>query len=198
MIESAAQKLGKFLSAYGAPGLFGIAFLDSSFVSLPGINDVLLVYLSSRQPASAPLYALLSLAGSILGGMTLYWLGRTGSGWVVRKKFSRAKLERARPWLDRNGFVSVIVMSLLPPPAPFKLFLLAAGVFRLHVLQFVAGLCVGRSVRFGVVAYLGARYGRAAEAYLRENTGWASAVLIGVALLSYLIYRRFRPASSSE
>lgn len=198
MIESFAQKLGKFLSAYGAPGLLGIAFLDSSFVSLPGINDVLLVYLSSRQPAFAPLYAAFSLVGSVLGGMTLYWLGRTGSGWVVGKKFPQARLERARPWLDRNGFVSVIVMSLLPPPAPFKLFLLAAGVFRLHMLQFVAGLCVGRSVRFAVVAYLGARYGRAAEAYLRENTGWASAVLIGVALLSYLIYRRFSPASSPE
>ena len=192
MIESITQPLGKFLSAYGAQGLVGISFLDSSFVSLPGINDALLVYLSSRQPASAPFYMILSLAGSILGSLTLYCLVRTGSGLVIQKKFPQAKLERVRPWLDRNGFVSVTVMSLLPPPAPFKLFLLAAGVFRLNILQFLAGLCVGRAVRFGTIAYLGARYGREAEAYFRENTYWASAVLIAVVLLSYLIYHRFR------
>ena len=101
------------------------------------------VYLSSRQPASAPFYMILSLAGSILGSLTLYCLVRTGSGLVIQKKFPQAKLERVRPWLDRNGFVSVTVMSLLPPPAPFKLFLLAAGVFRLNILQFLAGCVCG-------------------------------------------------------
>jgi len=197
-IKGVSEKLGKILVAYGGPGLFAISFLDSSFLSFPGINDALLIYLSSLHPYRAPLYAVLSAAGSVLGAFVMYWLVRSGRRLLGREKFSPRKRERARAWLNRNGFLAVLVMSLLPPPAPFKLFILSAGALRLNVVHFVVGLIVGRLLRFGAVAYLGARYGKQAEAYLRDNFGWVSLVIVGVVVLGYWVVRRYRSAFFSS
>ena len=197
-IKGVLEELGKILVAYRGPGLFAISFLDSSFLSFPGINDALLMYLSSLHPYRAPLYAVLSAAGSVLGAFVMYWLVRSGRRLLGREKFSPRKRERARAWLNRNGFLAVLVMSLLPPPAPFKLFILSAGALRLNVVHFVVGLIVGRLLRFGAVAYLGARYGKQAEAYLRDNFGWVSLVIVGVVVLGYWVVRRYRSAFFSS
>ena len=86
----------------------------------------------------------------------------------------------------------MVIMSLLPPPAPFKLFLLASGVFRFPVLQFLAGLAVGRSLRFAGIAYVSARYGKEAEILLRDNIAWVSLAAVAVFVLTAFIFRRFR------
>jgi membrane protein DedA with SNARE-associated domain len=82
----------------------------------------------------------------------------------------------------------MLAMCLLPPPAPLKVFVFAAGALRMNALRFGAALLVGRSLRFAVEAWLGARYGGRAEAYLKKNLTWASLVtiliVIGLTLLS--------------
>ena len=196
--KGVSEKLGAILAAYGGPGLFGISFLDSSFLSFPGMNDAMLIYLSALRPYRAPLYAVLSAGGSVLGASVIYWLARSGRRLFGREKYSAEKRERARAWLNRNGFIAVLVMSLLPPPAPFKLFILSAGASRMNAVQFVAGLSVGRLLRFGAVAYLGVRYGQQAQAYLRENFGWVSLLVVGVVVLGYWVIRRNRSALSSS
>lgn len=195
-IKSMSENLGEILVAYGGPGLFAISFLDSSFVSFPGINDALLIYLSSLHPYRAPLYAVVSALGSVFGAFVMYWLVRSGRRLLSRDEFSVQKLGRARAWLTRNGFLAVLVMSILPPPAPFKLFILSAGVLRFNIFQFVVGLSVGRLLRFGIVAYLGARYGKQAEVYLRENFGWVSLAIIFVVAFCYWAFRRYRSMRS--
>ena len=191
-IKGVPENLGEILVAYGGPGLFAISFLDSSFVSFPGINDALLIYLSSLHPYWAPLYAL----GSVFGALVMYWLVRSGRRLLSHNEFSVQKLERAQAWLNRNGFLAVLVMSILPPPAPFKLFILSAGALRLNIFQFVIGLSVGRLLRFGIVAYLGARYGKQAEVYLRENFGWVSLAIVFVVVFCYWAFRRYRSMRS--
>src|SRR6516225_9743694 len=129
-MKSFAGKLQQLLAAYGAWGILATSFLDSTFVPMPGFNDLLLLHLSSRRPALALVYALLCTLGSLLGCYVVYGLGRGGGSLFRRSRAVRANsvevpAATTRPtastvlrWLERNDFVSVLVMSLLPPPAP--------------------------------------------------------------------------------
>jgi membrane protein YqaA with SNARE-associated domain len=182
-------KLGQFLALYGGWGLLGISFLDSSLIPLPGANDLLLLHLASQRPARAVFYALASTLGSILGCYLLYGLARGGARFLWRRKRAAA-IERARHWLERNDFVAVLVAALLPPPAPFKAFLVAAGGLHVNALRFGLALLVGRGLRFGTEAFLGARYGAQAEAYLQANFAWVSLVAVVVVVVMTVIYRR--------
>jgi membrane protein YqaA with SNARE-associated domain len=194
-------KLGQVLALHGGWGLLGISFLDSSFVALPSANDLLLIHLSSQHPERALLYALASTVGSVAGAYVIYGLARGGGQFLWRRQASAA-MTRGRRWLERNEFVSILVMSLLPPPAPFKAFLLAAGALRVNAPRFGVALLVGRGLRFSSEAWLGARYGVQAEAYLKEHLVWASlvavALVVGVTVLRRKLARRSVEASATK
>ena len=191
VLKSLTQKLGFWLALYGGWGLFSLTFLDSSILSFPGITDLLLIHLASRQPDRALIYAAQATLGSVLGAYLLYAITSRGGDYVLRK-LSPEKMQRARRWLERNDFVSILVASLLPPPAPLKIFLITAGVLRVNAVRYGAALLVGRSLRYGAVAWLAARYGLQAETYLKRNITWVSLVIVGVVVVFTMVYRQFR------
>lgn len=197
-LKTLSARLGQALALYGGWGLLGISFLDSSFVPLPGLNDLLLIHLSGQHPDRAVWYALASTLGSVAGAYVIYGLARGGARFVWRRK-SSASLTRAREWLERNEFASILVASVLPPPTPFKAFLVAAGVLRVNAVMFGVALLVGRGARFGAAAFLGARYGAQAEAYMKENLVWTSLVVVAVVVVAAIVYQRVarRPAAPS-
>ena len=121
----------------GAPGLFLVAALDSSFLSLPQINDLLLILSVTRNPHLMPLYVAMSTLGSIAGCVVMYFVGRKGGEALMRKRFKGRHTERALALFDRYGVLAVTVPALLPPPAPFKLFVILAGVARISLTKFV-------------------------------------------------------------
>ena len=186
LFKSLSLTLGRVLALYGGVGLFAMSFLDSSFVPFPGINDLALIVLAGQHPARAPFYAFMSTVGSLLGCYVVYGIARSG-GRLAGGKSSSTK-GSARRWLERNDFVAMLVMCLLPPPAPLKIFVITAGALRMNALNFGVALLLGRSLRFAAEAWLGARYGAQAEAYLKKNLGWTSLVtillVIGLTLLS--------------
>jgi membrane protein YqaA with SNARE-associated domain len=209
-MKSFAAKLEQLLAAYGAWGILATSFLDSTFVPMPGFNDLLLLHLSSRRPALALVYALQCTLGSLLGCYVVYGLGRGGGSLFRRtragKKGSEGaaaaaarstsyKTGTAERWLQRNDFVSVLVMSLLPPPAPFKAFVFTAGALRMNPLRFGAALVIGRGFRFVAEGWLGARYGTQAEAYIQHHAGRVSLALAVAVTLGTLIYRRFQKSA---
>lgn len=195
LLWSLFTKLGKLLALYGGWGLFAISFLDSSFVAFPLVNDLLLIHLASQHPERMPLYAIQATAGSILGSYVLYAIGRSGAQFAFRRSSPRWK-SRAEHWLTRNDFVAVLFASLLPPPMPFKVFLLTAGALRVNAARFGAALVVGRGLRFGIEGFLGARYGVAAEAYIKDNAGWVSLVAAVAVVAATLIWRRLARRSA--
>jgi len=186
--NSLSSRIGHVLALYGG-GLFVLSFLDSSFMPLPGLNDVALIVLASKHPARAPFYALLSTVGSLLGCYVVYGIARGGGRLAGGGKRASTKTNRARRWLEQNDFVSMLVMALLPPPAPLKFFVIAAGALRMNMVNFGAALLVGRSLRFAAIAWLGAHYGAEAEAYLKKNLTWASLVTIVLVIVLTLIFR---------
>jgi len=189
LFESLSSKLGHVLALFGG-GLFILSFLDSSFFPLPGLNDVALIVLASQHPARAFYYALLSTLGSLTGCYLMYGIARGGRRLAGRP--ASRKWHAAHRWLEQNDFVAMLVMALLPPPAPLKVFVLAAGALRMNVLNFGAALLVGRSLRFVAFAWLGAHYGVTAEAYLKKNLTWASLVTILMVILLTLLTRWWR------
>lgn len=185
-----AAQIGRMLVVYGGWGLFVISFLDASFVPFPVFNDLALIVLASRHPSRAVFYALQSTAGSVLGAYVLYASARRGGEYLWRKSTPDA-VTRAKQWVAKNDFVALFVASLLPPPAPLKVFVLAAGVLQMNALHFGIAMFVGRILRFGLDAFLGARYGPHAQAFLKQNLEWASLAAVVLVVGFTVVYRRW-------
>jgi len=190
------------LGAGGGWALLVIAFIDSSFGTLPVINDALVIALSLQNPAAMPFYATMATLGSVLGCLTIFYLAHKGGEVGLRKKMSPQQIERIRGWYEKNEFLTVAIPAVMPPPTPFKLFVLAAGVFQVRVRYFVAALAIGRGVRYFTWGFLTIRYGEQTIVYLRSNFLQFSALVIAVMLSLYLALRvleryrnRRRPAA---
>jgi membrane protein YqaA with SNARE-associated domain len=173
-----------FLVPFGAFGLFAIALLDSALVPLPGGPDAVMLLLSTQSPARMPLYALGATAGSVAGCLVLYFISRR-AGRRALEKFPEQKRARVKALVDRYDVLSVLVASVLPPPFPFKLFVITAGVFRLSVARFTAAVAVGRAFRFFLEGFVAVRYGKDAEEFLKRNYPWVG---LGVAVLLVLVF----------
>jgi undecaprenyl-diphosphatase len=188
LLKSLSLKLGRALALYGGVGLFAMSFLDSSFLPFPGINDLALIVLASQHPARAPFYAFMSIVGSLLGCYVLYGISRLGGRLAGSKSSSTDGRERR--WLERNDLVAMLVMCLLPPPAPLKVSVISAGALRMNALHFGVALLLGRGLRFAAEAWLGARYGAQGEAYLKGNLGWVSLVTILI-VIGFTLFSRW-------
>jgi membrane protein YqaA with SNARE-associated domain len=181
--------------ALGGPGLFVVAFLDSSFLPLPGITDVLLVVAVTRRPAAMLWYVVLTVAGSVAGCLALHYLGRKGGEALVRRRFTGEKIERAMAALQRNGVMAVLVPCLLPPPAPFKIFILLAGVAGISAVRLATAIAIGRGVRYLALGFLAVEYGETAMTYAREHGTAVSVGAVGVlaaGFAAYLVWSRSR------
>jgi membrane protein YqaA with SNARE-associated domain len=178
----------------GAPGLFLIAFLDSSFLSLPEINDLLLVWMVSRHESRMVLYAASATLGSISGCLVLYYIGRKGDQFVVRR-FSPRRIQRALAQFQRYGVLAVLIPSLLPPPAPFKIFVLLSGVAGIKPSRFVLAIAAGRGARYFIEGLLAVWYGDQAIDFIRANGRTVTLVIVALlaaGLATYLVWKRTR------
>ena len=180
----------------GAPGLFLISFLDSSVLTFPVINDLLLIQLSMRHPSRMPLYAMMAATGSTLGCTLLYFLARKGGEAFFHSRAGRHG-GAVRHWVERNGFAGMLAAALLPPPTPFKFFVFAAGVFKMPLASFALAIAVARLFRYFGIGYLAVRYGTDALPFLsRHKLNVAIAAMLFVAVsygLSQLILRAKHP-----
>lgn len=194
------QKIIAFASGLGAPGLLLISFLDSSVLSFPIINDLLLIQLSMQRPARMPLYALMAATGSVLGCVVLYFLARLGGEAYFHRK-AGARAHAIRHWVERNGFGGMLIAALLPPPTPFKIFVFAAGAFEAPVTGFTAAIAVARLFRYFGVGFLAVRYGANAMPYLKAHWLLVSVLAIVLVAVSYGLSRlllRHRPQHDSQ
>lgn len=192
-----------FTMSIGGPGLFIISFLDSSFLSLPEINDLLVITMVIQNKDRMVYYALMATFGSVAGCFVLYFLGRKGGETLIRRRFGGARLLRAMDLSSRYGILAVAIPAVLPPPAPFKIFVLLAGVARVPLWQFSTAVTVGRGFRYFTEGLLAIRYGDQAIAFVRENGQVASLVValavlvVGAAYIVWRARREHRPLSGT-
>ncbi len=179
----------------GGPGLFLIAFLDSSFLSFPEVVDLLLIWLVTAHKERMIYYALLSTLGSVAGCFTLYMVARKGGEAFLRRRFSESKIDWALGVFRKYGVLAVVVPALLPPPLPFKAFILAAGVAGVRPVHFLVAATIGRGVRYFGEGLLAVWYGERAIQFVRENLRTVSLGLAGTVLLfgvGWILYDRRR------
>jgi membrane protein YqaA with SNARE-associated domain len=182
----------------GPGGVFLAAFLDSSFLSLPEINDLLVVTAAARAPQTAWLYVAAATLGSLVGCSVLWLLARRGGEAFLERRFGAGRVARARRAFRRYDVLALAVPAVLPPPMPFKLFVLGAGVFGISFQRFALTLVVARGLRYLAWAFVGIRFGNAAMALLRSFDLWFAgrlpwiAAFLGVATALWLLSRAQR------
>jgi len=189
------QKVVAFASGLGAPGLFLISFLDSSVLTFPIINDLLLIELSIEHPARMPLYALMAALGSVLGCVLLFFLAEKG-GEALFHRHAGDRAHAIRHWVEQNGFWGMLIAALLPPPTPFKVFVVAAGVFEVRLASFTSAISLARLVRYFGIGFLAIRYGHDALPFLKLHKWSVALAVIAAAVVSYALSRlilRHRP-----
>jgi membrane protein YqaA with SNARE-associated domain len=185
-ILNSLTRLSDFLVALGPFGLFALALLDSTFVPLPSSTDALMLLLAAAHPSWMIIYALLATSGSAIGCLILYYISRR-AGSRALSKFSPSKRRRVKELIERYDVLSVLVASLLPPPFPFKLFVITAGVFSFSVTRFIIAIVAGRAFRFLLEGYFAVRYGAQAKAVLARYYPWIGLGLAVVIIIGFVI-----------
>ncbi|HEY2352509.1 MAG TPA: VTT domain-containing protein [Candidatus Acidoferrum sp.] len=183
-LNSWKQKIIAFAGGLGAPGLFLISFLDSSVLTFPVINDLLLIELSMHRPARMPLYALMATTGSTLGCILLYYLAEKGGEALFHSRAGRHG-GAIRHWVERNGFGGMVAAALLPPPTPFKFFVFAAGVFEMPIASFASAISLARVFRYFGIGYLAVRYGHDALPFLGRHKLNVALIALALVAVSY-------------
>lgn len=136
----------------GVWGLGAVAILDSSSVPVP-MDAILAVYVWNDKQHFW-LYCLVAATGSAIGGLLPYGLGRAGGELFLLKRVNRARYDQLRDRFQRQEFLAVMIPSMMPPPAPWKVFVFAAGVFEMKVVPFLLSVLTGRLVRWIVLSIL--------------------------------------------
>ena len=172
-----------FAVSLGGEGLFIIAFLDSSFLSFPEVNDLLIVFLTTQHPERMPYYALMTTLGSICGCLALYSVARRGGEAFLRKRFKPHYIDAAMERFRRYGLLAILIPSIMPPPMPFKIFVLAAGVSKVRLFDFIVAIAIGRGIRYFGEGLLAVYYGEQAGQFLHDHALEVGLVVGGLALV---------------
>lgn len=184
---------GALIERFGGLGMMLLAAGDSSFFSAPEWNDILIVVLSiGKSWEQVTYYVTMTILGSVIGCLLLYLVGRKGGSPILRRKFSMRSIERAERLFEKYGVLTVVIPSILPPPMPFKIFVLSAGVFRLNPARFLAAVVIGRTIRYSIWGILAVLYGDSVRQYMQNNLSTIGVVLLGcfaiVIAISIVLY----------
>jgi membrane protein YqaA with SNARE-associated domain len=193
---------GVLVPFLGPGGLFVAAFCDSSFLSLPEINDLLVVTSSTAHPHAAWLYVVLATSGSVAGCLVLWALGRRGGEPFLERRFGVERVQRTREVFRRWDVLALAIPSMLPPPMPFKIFVLSAGVFGFPARRLITTLVLARGLRYTFWALLGVLYGKQALELLRTFDSFFGrripivlSVLAAVVIVAIFVFARNKESS---
>ncbi len=178
-------------------GLVGVA--DSSFLSLPEGNDFLIVYFSIMKPAWIPWFVLVSALGSTFGSLMLFIMGRKGGKLFLRKRFEEDRVGHVQSWFRKYDIWAILIPCIVPPPMPFKLFVLTAGVLRFSYGRFLSAVFLGRLFRYGVwglLAYLFRDYIRYFMTHYLLEVGIIILIAMVLMVMGYFLYRRRKRRNS--
>src|ERR671910_873105 len=177
------------------PAMVLIASLDSSLLSLPEINDYLVVARCYKYPSAVFYFPLFAALGSVTGCLLLYTIMRRGGQALLRKRFKPEQIKRVERAYERFGVFAIAIPAILPPPLPFKIFVATAGTLEYPRWKFLLTVMIARSFRYYVEGILAVFYGQRVLLFMKDNglviiSIAGSLVLVGG--IVYLLVRRRR------
>lgn len=178
------------LAPLGAWGVFAIAFADSALLGMP--VDAIVAFYVYQDHRGLLFYVLMASLGSALGSIPLYVIGYQGGEKVLRKRISEERFLRIHRSFERHEFWALMFPGMLPPPMPFKIFVLAAAVFEMRFRDFMAAIFAGRFVRFMALGLLTLWFGPQvvglAATLFRRHIFWVLGA-VAVGLMVWLVLR---------
>lgn len=179
------------LKPLGAWGVVAIAAVDASFLGLP-LDPVVGGYVYAN-PHRFWIYVLGAAAGSALGSIVLYVIGYKGGELLLEKRVGKARLEQIRDRFEKQEFLALMIPSMMPPPFPFKVFVLAAAVFEMKFRDFLLAIFLGRVARFMILSVLVLTFGpeiiTLAGRLLSQHPELTIIVLAAMAIIGLLWWR---------
>ena len=200
LYERYSNAIFHLLQPLGLFGVFAMAFVDSAALGMPLDATVgAYIWVARHELLRVAALVLLAAAGSALGSTVLYWIGKKGGEALLHSRMTKARAARMEAWFERHEFLALMLPSMLPPPAPFKLFVLSAAVFQMHYAKFLFSIFAGRVLRFLILAVLIIRFGPQVSSMLstlfHKHLGWSLAILAAGIVLIALFFRRQRRAT---
>lgn len=180
-MKTISQWLAQYILPYGAPGLFLVALIDSGLIPMPQGVDLLLFTQVVRDPSRVLLYATLATVGSLLGCIFLYYVSRKAGEVALNRHASPRRIDRVRKQIEKYEAFTLVLPTMIPLPLPMKLFVVAAGVFKVRLGLFILAILFGRVVRYFGIALLAHHYGAWTWTYLRQNI-WLIGVVVAFLL----------------
>jgi membrane protein YqaA with SNARE-associated domain len=197
--QTRAHVVRHWFITLGGPGLILLGLLDSSIVPIPGSMDAMTIVLAAHQRTWWPYYAVMATIGSVVGAYITYRLARKQGDKALHARLSPRNAKLVTETFEKWGFGAIALPALLPPPMPMVPFVIAAGALQYSPRKFLAAMTVGRILRYCILAYLGAVYGRKIFAVVLAHGEVTLAVTIGLAVvvalgLVLMRLRKKRPA----
>jgi membrane protein YqaA with SNARE-associated domain len=187
------------LAPLGIWGVFAIAFADSALLGMP-VDAIVAVYVY-QDHRRLLLYVLMASLGSVLGSIPLYLIGYLGGEKVLRKRITEERFLRIHRSFEEHEFWALMFPAMLPPPTPFKIFVLGAAVFEMRFRDFLAAMFAGRFVRFLVLSLLTLWFGpqivELMGTVVRQHLGWLLGAIAG-GVLVWLLMRRSKKRKAAE
>lgn len=183
------QQIIEVLRSIGALGVFVIAILDSSFLSIPEINDIIVVTSVAKRPDLFFYWPFLTTSGSVIGCLLLYLVARKGGQVFLHRWFSSRRIKPIEAAFARYGSLALIIPALWPPPLPFKTFVATAGVLQFPLKRFLVTIAVARAVRYYGEALLALRYGKDVEAFIVQHSLMVALIIVVVVTIAFFVYR---------
>ena len=179
------------LAPLGIWGVFLITFSDSALLGMP-VDAVVAAYVYNNRSRFL-LYVVLASLGSAIGSIPLYLIGYLGGEKVLRKRIPEERFQKIHQSFERHEFWALMFPGMLPPPTPFKIFVLGAAVFEMRFSHFLAAIFAGRFVRFFVLSILtmwfGPRIVQLAGGLFKRHYYWVLAGLVAVGVIVWLVRR---------
>lgn len=170
---------------WAAPLMVLVGALDSSLLSLPEVNDYITIARIANNPNEVYYFPLFPAIGSVIGCLVLYRIARSGEQFVA-KRFHPKHLDRVEAMYRKWGLFALVIPALLPPPIPFKIFVVAAGAFNYPVGRFALTVLIARTARYyfwGILAYFYRNEVKKTLSWMEHNFFTVLAVLLGATFL---------------
>ena len=189
------------LKPLGVWGVGCVAFLDAAALPVP-MDFIIAGYVWAHKDRFY-LYVIMAAAGSALGGLVPFLLGRAGGELFLMKRINRDRFEQLRDRFEKQEFLAMMIPSVLPPPTPWKLFVFAAGVFEMKIGNFLLAVFVGRVLRDMITAILTIRYGPeivsiAGRMAKEHKAAMLIALVVVLAAVGYWIWHTIQKRSKRE
>lgn len=199
LLHSYSEWIKAVLAPLGPWGMLAFAAVDGSFLGMP--LDAIFVGYVYHDRSRFLLYVVLGALGSVLGSAVIYAIGYAGGEVLLRKRLSPQRFEKIHASFDKHEFWALMLPSMLPPPTPFKVFVLAAAAFEMRFTHFVLAIFAGRFVRFLIEALLTLTFGPGIVSLVgglfRHHFKWVAAFIVLAALVSFAYWRRKRASANS-